>query len=74
MKLVEMLEGCVGSIEEKVVVGMVLGREEVGVDELKEGKEWYESKYGGRVDYRLIMELDKRGELDKSVSEYKVLV
>ena len=73
MKLVEMLDECVGSIEEKVVVGMVLEREEVGIDELKEGKDWYESKYGA-VDYRLIMELDKRGELDKSVSEYKVLV
>ena len=73
MKLVEMLGECVGSVEEKVVVGMMLKSEEVGLDELKEGKEWYESKYGA-VDYRIIMELDKRGELDKEVSEYKVLV
>ena len=44
MKLVEMLGECVGSVEEKVVVGMMLKREEVCLDELKEVKECYEIK------------------------------
>jgi len=40
---------------------------------LKKVKGFYEEIYG-KVDYRLVIELDKRGELEKEVGEYAILV
>jgi len=72
-KIMEMLGMCDSDLERKVVVGMLLEKEDVKTETLKKVKGFYEEIYG-KVDYRLVIELDKRGELEKEVGEYAILV